>query len=96
MDADFKIHEWKITQMKPVDNGEYKVLVLVSHNVPKQVAAFVPPGKTVNSTLNQWWKKQGDKFVHLFHIERKRLMPTPPPTQLAPPPSVPHSHSESK
>ncbi len=83
-DIDFKIQDdLVITQVNPLDNGEYNVLVLVSHNVSKRVAAFVPKGKTVKSTLNQIWKKKGNKFVHLFHIERERLMPTqmssPPP-----------------
>jgi hypothetical protein len=72
-DADFHLHEWKITKVDPQkDEGVYRVLVLVSHNLPKQIAAIVPNGaeKKVKSTLAQLWKKQGDKFVHLFNIER--------------------------
>jgi len=75
IDTDFKIHTWEITKMQPSQNpDEYQVLVLVTHNPPKQIAAFVPLGRTVRSTLNQWWRRQGDKFVHLFHIERQRLL----------------------
>ncbi len=69
----FQIEQLKITRMKKQVNGEYKVLVWITHNPPKEFAAYIPPGKTVRSTLVQWWKKQGDKFVHLFHIERERL-----------------------
>jgi len=82
--ADFKIHDWKITQMKPVGEDEYKVLVLSSHNLPKQIAAFLPPDQTVRSTLIQWWKKTGDQFVHLFHIERQRLIQLAFPGQPVP------------
>ena len=74
--ADFKIETWKITKIeKAKGKDEYKVLVLISHNMPKHIVALVSKGKnTVNSTLVQWWKKEGDKFVHLFHIERDRIM----------------------
>jgi len=71
--SNFQIEQWKITQMKLID-GEYRVFIWVTHNPPKEMAGYLAPGKTVRSTLVQWWKKQNDKFVHLFHIERKRLM----------------------
>jgi hypothetical protein len=85
-DAHFKIHNWKITKSEAVSNDEYKVLVLMDHNPPKQVAGFLPPDReSVRSTRIQWWKKQGDKFVHLYHIERQRFMQLFFPTQhLAP------------
>ncbi len=75
IDTDFTIHQWQVTQIHPSkDGGEYKVLILVTHNPPKQVAALLPPGKTVRSTLSQWWKQEGDKYVHLFNVERDRLL----------------------
>jgi hypothetical protein len=93
-DANFQIHAWKITKVEQAENGEYRVLVLISHNPPKQVASLLPPGKTVNSTLIQWWKKQDDGFVHLLHVERKRLLqpklPQPAPS-LPVVPTVPKS-----
>ncbi|MEZ5671621.1 MAG: hypothetical protein R3E08_04245 [Thiotrichaceae bacterium] len=85
-DADFHIYEWKITKLEPQADGQVKVLVLVSHNVNKQFATLAPDIKSVNSTLMQWWKKEGEKYVHLFNIERQNLMnmmpslPTTPPT----------------
>ena len=69
----FQIDQLKITRIKKEKNGEYKVLVWVTHNPPKEFAAYIPQGKTVRSTLVQWWKKQDGKFLHLFHIERERL-----------------------
>ncbi|OQW93585.1 MAG: hypothetical protein BWK79_10360 [Beggiatoa sp. IS2] len=82
----FQIRTWKITKVEKNENGEYRVLVLISHNPPKEVAGMLPPGKTVNSTLIQWWKKQGDQFVHLLNAERKRLLQPslPQPTPLLP------------
>lgn len=76
LDTDFQIHTWKITQIKPEadTNNEFKVLVLIAHTPPKEVAAFIPAGQTVRSTLNQWWRKDGDKYVHLFNIERRNLL----------------------
>ncbi len=85
-DADFQIYEWKITRVEPQENGQIKILVWIKHNVNKQFAALAPDVKSVNSTLIQWWKKEGDKYVHLFNIERQNLMnmmptlPTTPPT----------------
>ncbi|TGO03444.1 hypothetical protein PN36_06420 [Candidatus Thiomargarita nelsonii] len=73
-DAHFRVHNWKITKTLDIGNDEYKVWLLMDHNLPKQIAGFLPPDQTVRSTRFQWWKKQGDKFVHLFHIERQRLM----------------------
>lgn len=78
-DTHFKIDTWKITRMFPSEGNEYKVLVLITHNPPKEIASFVPMGQMVRSTLNLWWKKQGEKFVHLFHIERQRVLQTSPP-----------------
>ncbi len=69
----FQIDQLKITRMQKQANGEYKVLVWITHNPPKEFSAYIPPGKTVRSTLVQWWKKQDGKFLHLFHIERERL-----------------------
>jgi hypothetical protein len=71
-DSNFRIYDWKITQMKSVGEDEYRVLVLVSHNLPTQIAALMPKRKTVNSTLIQWWKKLGDKYVHLFYTVHKK------------------------
>jgi hypothetical protein len=73
-DAHFRLSNWKVIKTANVGNDEYKVWMFMDHNLPKQIAGFLPPGKTVRSTRYQWWKKQGDKFVHLFHIERQRLM----------------------
>ncbi|MDM8557706.1 hypothetical protein [Candidatus Parabeggiatoa sp. HSG14] len=88
---DFNIHTWKITQatLEKGKTDEYKVLILITHNLPEHIATLVSKNKvkTVRSTLTQWWKKQGDKFVHLFHIERQRLMklfPAPPPSESLP------------
>ncbi len=108
IDTNFKIHTWKISQVKPVNEqtDQYEVLIMVTHNPPAQVAALVPPGLTVRSTLHQWWKKQGDKYVHLFNIERQAVlgqmkqMAVPPTTQAQPsqPPSSapPASKTEEK
>lgn len=76
LDTDFQIRTWQITQIKPEadTNNEFKVLVLIAHTPPKEVAAFIPAGQTVRSTLNQWWRKDGDKYVHLFNIERRNLL----------------------
>lgn len=84
--ADLIISKWQITKVEPQDNGEYKILVLISHNPPKQVASFVKKGIQVNSTLMQWWKKQGDKFVHLYNIERNKIQEllAPPPIETPP------------
>ncbi len=82
-DADFHIFEWKITRLEPQADGQMKVLVWISHNVNKQFAALAPNVKSVNSTLIQWWKKDGEKYVHLFNIERQNLMqmmPQMPPS----------------
>jgi len=88
-DSNFKIHSWKVTKVEKVENDEYQVLVLISHNPPKQVASMLPPGRTVNSTLIQWWKKQGDNFVHLLHLERKRLLQPSLPQPAQPLPVLP-------
>ncbi|MDY6991597.1 MAG: hypothetical protein SVR94_03190 [Pseudomonadota bacterium] len=85
IDTDFRIDTWQITQVKPMDDDKYRVLILVTHNPPKQIAGLVPPGTTVNSTLNQWWQKKGDKFVHLFHVERQQLTPKLPQNIPTPP-----------
>lgn len=76
LDTNFTIHTWQITKVQPLNEqgDEFKVLVLVTHNPPTEIAAMVPAGQTVRSTLNQWWRKQGDKFVHQFNIERKTLL----------------------
>ena len=73
-EANYNIQDWKVMRMQDVENNEYKVLILVRHSPPKQVAAFLPEGKMVKSTRYQWWQKQGDKFVHLYHIETKKLI----------------------
>lgn len=78
-DANFKIDTWKITKVFPAEGNQYKVLVLITHNPPKEIAGFVPMGQMVRSTLNLWWTKQGEKFMHLFHIERQKLLQTAPP-----------------
>ncbi|MFK5969018.1 MAG: hypothetical protein QM487_02705 [Candidatus Marithrix sp.] len=86
---DLQIHTWKVTKVKPLDNNEYKVLVLISHNPPKRMMKFIKEGTTVNSTLNQWWKEQDGKFVHLLNLERERnldLLRSPPMESI---PSVP-------
>lgn len=92
-DADFQMHEWKVTKVDPQkEEGVYRVLVLVSHNLPKQIASLIPNGgdKKVKSTISQLWKKQGDKFVHLFNIERAQTMQfaTPPNADTKPEPDV--------
>ncbi|MBE9563578.1 MAG: hypothetical protein IMF12_12040 [Proteobacteria bacterium] len=83
---DFNIHTWQITQVKPIEdeNDRYKILVLISHNPPQKIAALIPKGQTVNSTLNQLWKKQGDKFVHLFNLERQNFLKSMPPQPAKP------------
>jgi len=85
----FQIDQLKITRMKKQINGEYKVLVWVTHNPPKEFAAYVPAGQTVRSTLVQWWKKQDGKFLHLFHIERERLQNWIPKFKSNPAPKSP-------
>lgn len=92
-DPDFQMHEWKVTKVDPQkEEGVYRVLVLVSHNLPKQIASLIPNGgeKKVKSTISQLWKKQGDKFVHLFNIERAQTMQfaTPPNADTKPEPDV--------
>lgn len=92
-DADFQMHEWKVTKVDPQkEEGVYRVLVLVSHNLPKQIASLIPNGgdKKVKSTIAQLWKKQGDKFIHLFNIERSQTMQfaTPPNANIKPEPDV--------
>lgn len=84
-DADFQIYEWKITRLEPQKNGQIKMLVWIKHNVNKQFSALAPDIKSVNSTLIQWWKKEGDKYVHLFNIERQNLMNMMPALPPAPP-----------
>ncbi|HHB92079.1 MAG TPA: hypothetical protein ENK59_02555 [Thioploca sp.] len=86
---DLQIHTWKITKVEPLDNGEYKVLVLISHNPPKRMMRFIKEGTTVRSTLNQWWKEQDGKFVHMLNFEREKnleLLRSPPMKNI---PSVP-------
>jgi len=72
-DAKFSIKEWQITKVEPANNNEYEVLVLVSHNLPEKIVALVG-NKMVKSTMRQWWRKEGEKFVHLFFIEQERHM----------------------
>ncbi len=86
----FKVHDWKISQVIPLDNNEYKILISVDHTPPKKIMVSLPPWqKTARSTLYQWWKKQDNTFVHLFHIERERivkeLFPVMPPLPTSPP-----------
>jgi hypothetical protein len=71
---DFGLSNWQVSKIKPEANDEYLVLVMVMHNPPKQIATRLPEGKKVRSTLRQYWKKQGDSYVHLFHIEKQRLL----------------------
>jgi hypothetical protein len=91
--SSFKVHTWKVTKIGTLGTDRYQVLVLITHNVPDDIAGLVPPGKTVRSTLLQWWKKEGDKFMHLYNIEKQELMsafPEPPPMQSpVPPPKQP-------
>ncbi|HIE02568.1 MAG TPA: hypothetical protein EYP59_20160 [Thiotrichaceae bacterium] len=69
-----RFQKWQITKVINEQNNQYKVLILVSSDaLPPRIAAIVG-NKTIKSTLPQWWKKQGDRFVHLFHIERKNLL----------------------
>ncbi len=69
-----RFQKWQITKVINEQNNQYKVLILVSSDaLPPRIAAIVG-NKTIKSTLPQWWKKQGDRFVHLFHIERKKLL----------------------
>lgn len=84
--SDFKIKDWKITQIQLEEENEYKVLVNIAHNPPPFIAPYLKgKNQTVRSTLIQWWKKQGDQFVHLFHIERQRLIKLhTPPSELLP------------
>lgn len=72
-DPDFKLHSWKVTKVTPRANDGYTVLVLIEHNPPKQVAAFVSnPDLTVRSTLRQVWEKSADgAYQHLYHIEKQ-------------------------
>jgi len=91
-DADFRIFDWKITRLEPQADGQMKVLVWISHNVNKQFAALAPDVKSVNSTLIQWWKKEGEKYVHLFNIERQNLMKMMPQV----PPSADKKETEGK
>ncbi|MCK5878044.1 MAG: hypothetical protein KAG43_10440 [Candidatus Marithrix sp.] len=79
--TDLNISKWQITKVEELANNEYKILVLITHNPPAKIAPLVKKGLTVNSTLIQWWKKQDDKFVHLFHVERKRIKEMMSPSQ---------------
>jgi len=72
-DSNFSIGEWNITKVEDLGNDQYKVLVLVTHTPPSQVANLLPPGKMVRSTLVQFWKKQGEQFVHQYNIEKQTL-----------------------
>lgn len=72
-DSNFHITEWKITKVEDLGDAQYKVLVLVTHTPPSQVASLLPAGKTVRSTLVQFWKKQGEQFVHQYNIEKQML-----------------------
>ena len=96
-DADFRVYNWNIIKKEAIGNDEYKVWLLMDYNPPKQVASFLPPGKkTVRGTRIQYWKKQGDKFVHLFHIERKRFMELLFPKQPQPPQASPLPPAQGK
>lgn len=72
-DGNFHISDWKITKVEDVGNDQYKVLVLITHNPPTQVAALIPEGRTVRSTLIQFWKKQGEQFQHLYNVEKQKI-----------------------
>lgn len=80
-DGNFGIGEWRVTRVFPElgQNEEYRVLVWLTHNPTGRVASFFSKGKKVRSTLTQWWRKQDDKYVHLYHVERRRLMNMKPP-----------------
>ena len=72
--SDTKIYEWDVTLIqKDGEDGIYKVLVPIKHSPPKHVQAFVAKNLKLRSTLSQWWKKDGDKYVHLYNIEKQRL-----------------------
>ncbi|MCP4696556.1 MAG: hypothetical protein GY862_06875 [Gammaproteobacteria bacterium] len=81
-DAGFQIRTWQITRVWEEKKDEYLVLVLISHTPTEKVRVYLPPGMTtVNSTLRQYWKKQGDQYTHLFHVEKQKLLGGPPPPQ---------------
>ena len=76
LSPDFVIQEWKVTKVTEQNNGQLLVLVLTHHTPPKEIQAFIPPEvKFVRTTLRQYWKKEGDKYAHLYHIEKKNLLP---------------------
>lgn len=72
-DGNFHIHSWTITKVEDLGSDQYKVLVLITHNPPTQVAALIPEGRTVRSTLIQFWKKQGEQFQHLYNVEKQKI-----------------------
>jgi hypothetical protein len=72
-DGGFHISEWKITKVEDLGNDQYKVLVLITHTPPSQVASLIPEGRMVRSTLVQFWKKQGEQFVHQYNVEKQEL-----------------------
>ena len=73
-DAQFGLSEWQLANVQELEDDRYLVLVMIKHNPPAHVRALIPQGQKVRSTLRQYWKKQGDTYVHLFHVEKEKLM----------------------
>ncbi len=71
-DPYFEIYQWTVTRAAPQEDGTLKLLVLTTHNPPKQVMQYLPAGKKVNTTLLQWWKKTAEGYQHLYHIEKRK------------------------
>jgi len=98
-DANFGLESWKITKIERQPEDEYLVLIVITHNPPKQIMAYLPKDKKIQSTLRQYWGQEGDKYSHLFYIEKERLMN---PMKLLNPPPKPdeatqeHSSEQEK
>ncbi|MEK7990398.1 MAG: hypothetical protein VSS52_005280, partial [Thiotrichaceae bacterium] len=70
---DLEIYDWRVSLVQQEGGGVHKVLIVIKHNPPKHVRAFVAKGIKLSSTLSQWWKKDGDKYAHLYNVEQQRL-----------------------
>ncbi len=72
---DFGLSDWEISSVEPQGKDEFLVLITAHHNPPPQVTKLMGgEKKKVRSVLRQYWRKDGDQYTHLFHIEQQRLM----------------------
>lgn len=72
-DPNFTMDSWKVTKSEKETNGEYRILIIIKHKPPMRLAAMLPKGKLVSSTLIHWWKKDKKNYLHVYDASKMRL-----------------------